>query len=47
MPGPPRIFDNNAVRQRAYRRRKREETNALLAEAEDTNMWAYLVISDN
>jgi hypothetical protein len=43
MPGPTRIFENNRARQRAYRRRKQEETAALLAEAEDTNMWAYLV----
>jgi hypothetical protein len=43
MPGPTRSSENNAARQRAYRRRKQAETDALLEEAEDTNMWAYLV----
>jgi hypothetical protein len=43
MPGPSRTFDNNAARQRAYRRRKKEETDAVVAEAQDTNTWAHLV----
>jgi GNAT superfamily N-acetyltransferase len=43
MPGATRIFDSNAARQRAYRRRKAGESTAVLEEAQETQMWAYLV----
>jgi hypothetical protein len=43
MPGTPRTFASNAARQRAYRRRKVEESAAILEEAQETQLWAYLV----
>lgn len=41
MPGPPRLYTNNAARQRAYRARKQGEMTEEREFAEATSVHAY------
>lgn len=43
MPGATRFFENNAARQRAYRRRKQDEIAAEREEAGATSLYAHVV----